>query len=174
MEDQILQAYASGSDRILVDSPPGAGKTYLVEQACAKSVADHRWRVGVGTNTRNQRDDFAVRFRQRFPRIPIQVSLASKEAPSQRLLANNVPFINKFSNLNRNPGVIVSTVHRHFYSVDYIPNGAASLYDLIVADEAYQIQYRNGGLPLDALGKRRLLVGDPGQISPFSEIDTEI
>lgn len=174
MEDQILRAYANGADRVLVDSPPGAGKTYLVEQTCAKSIIDHRWRVGVGTNTRNQRDDFAVRFHQRFPRIPIQVALASKEAPSQRLIANNVPTINNFSNLNHGAGVVVSTVHRHFYSVDYIPNGATSLYDLVVADEAYQIQYRNGGLPLDALGRRRLMVGDPGQISPFTELDAEI
>ncbi len=93
MEDEILRAYANGADRVLVDSPPGAGKTYLVEQTAAKSIADHRWRVGVGTNTRNQRDDFAVRFHQRFPKIPIQVALASKEAPSQRLIANNVPTI---------------------------------------------------------------------------------
>ncbi len=70
--------------------------------------------------------------------------------------------------------MVVSTVHRHFYSVDHIPSGATSLYDLMVADEAYQIHYRNGGLPLDALGRRRLMVGDPGQIWPFTELDTEI
>jgi hypothetical protein len=174
VDDQILRAYAAGADRVLVDSPPGAGKTYLVEQTCAKSVNDHHWRVGVGTNTRNQRDDFAVRFRLRFPRIPIQVALASKETPSQRLRDNNIPFITKFNSLNRGPGVVVSTVQRHFYSVDYIPHGVTNLYDLMIADEAYQMQYRNGGLPLDALGRRRLMVGDPGQISPFTELDTEV
>lgn len=174
MESQILEAFANGDDRVIVDSPPGAGKTYLVEQVCAKAVVDNRWHVGVGTNTRNQRDDFAVRFRNRFPRIPLQVVLASDEVPSPALLAASVPLISKFGQLHVGSGVVVSTVHKHLYGVDYIPYGATSLYDLIIADEAYQIQYRNGGLPLDALGHRRLMVGDPGQISPFTELDTEI
>lgn len=174
MEDEIFQAYANGADRVLVDSPPGAGKTYLIEQTCAKAVRERRWRVGVGTNTRNQRDDFAVRFRERFPRVPIQVALARKEAPSQPLVLNSVPTINSFDNLIGGPGVVVSTVHRHFYSVDRIPTGSRGLYDLMIADEAYQIQYRNGGLPLDALGCKRLDVGDPGQLSPFTTLDAEV
>jgi hypothetical protein len=169
-----MQAFAKGDDRVLVDSPPGAGKTYLVEQTCARAVDDQRWRVGVGTNTRNQRDDFALRFKRRFPHIPLQVALASKETPSPALTAESVPAINNFNYLHNGAGVVVSTVHRHFYGVDYIPRGASGLYDLMVADEAYQIQYRNGGLPLDALGRRRLMVGDPGQISPFTELDAEI
>jgi len=174
MEGQILQSFMNGEARVLVDSPPGAGKTYLVEQTAAKAVKDSAWRVGVGTHTRNQRDDLAIRFRRRFPAVPLQVALASSEAPPPALVALGVPFINNFNNLNPGPGVVVSTVNRHFYSVDLVPLGASGLYDLIIVDEAYQIQFRNGGLPLDALARLRLMVGDPGQIAPFTELDTEI
>jgi hypothetical protein len=174
VQDRILQAYRDGERRVLVDSPPGAGKTRLVEDTAAEGATENGWRVGVGTNTRNQRDDFAVRFRSRFPRIPLQVMLSSGETPSSSLLVAGVPAINHFNHRNRGAGVLVSTVHRHFYGVDHVPNGASGLYNLVIADEAYQIQYRNGGLPLDALAPNRLMVGDPGQIAPFTELDVEI
>jgi hypothetical protein len=171
---EIMNSFAAGNDRILVDSPPGAGKTYLVEAMAAKAIVDAHWRVGVGTTTRNQRNDLALRFRRRFPTIPIQVLLKSDEPPPNDLVAANVPTINRVNHLGRNAGVVISTVHRHFYTVDRVQPGARGLYDLIIADEAYQVQYRNGGLPLDALARNRLMVGDPGQISPFTELDTEI
>lgn len=173
MHTEILREFHRGETRVLVDSPPGAGKTYLVEQTAGTAFENSRWRVGVGTHTKNQRDDFALRFRHRFPTIPLQVILSSTEITPPQLAQAGVVSVSSFNQMQHRPGVTVSTVDRHFYGVMQVPDGALGLYDLIATDEAYQIQFMKG-FPLDALAPRRLMVGDPGQIAPFTELDTEM
>ena len=172
MEDLVLEALRNGATRALVDSPPGAGKTYLVESVVQKAIAEDGWSVGVATHTRNQRDDLAVRIRNRFPELPLQVLLASRESAPAPLSAPGIRTVSDIRQLQVGRGVIVSTVARQFYMIEQFAQQTPP-YDLVVVDEAYQVQYKDG-LPLDVLANRRMMVGDPGQIAPFSELDTEI
>ena len=154
---------------LIVDSPPGAGKTYLVESIAALAVEHFRWRVAIVTPKKNQSYDFLERFVERFPRSNVQLLHSTRDLVPDALAPPRVGRIDNVNNLVQGPGLVVATVDKLQFAT---PRIAQNEFDLLIIDEAYQCTYGKV-FPLFSIARQILLVGDPGQLSPFTEIDEE-
>ncbi len=61
---------------VVVDSPPGAGKTWLVEQVVATAV-HFGGRVAVVAPRAEQTYDLVRRLRRNYPQVPLEILLSS-------------------------------------------------------------------------------------------------
>jgi hypothetical protein len=167
-EREVLDAVLRrGEPLVLVKSPPGAGKTRLVETVTAAGVHHGDLRVAVVTPRAEQSYDFVRRL---FPAVPIRVELlqASKRRPPGdlvNLLGGNI--VRDPRSLARGAGVVVGTAAKFGVSLEALGNDA---FDLVICDEAYQLPYRDFAI-LAALSQQHLLVGDPGQLPPLVRAD---
>jgi hypothetical protein len=151
----------------IVDSPPGAGKTQLVEQIVALSVVYAGDRVYCVTPGADQAADLARRLVARYelPRIEMLWSSA-RAIPAD--LAGRMMITSDPAALTAGPCVVVSTIAKlgmHRNVLD------AHSYDLLVCDEAYQVPFKEFSTIAD-LADRVVLVGDPGQLAPTIRVDT--
>ena len=160
----VLAAMAGPGQRgIIVDSPPGAGKSTLVVQTAATMAAGGETCIIVA-QTNNQVDDLAARLAGHDPGLRIGRLSAADYAVSPGLLAI--------------PSVSVAT------SVDDLPTadvilGTAAKWATVrdrrwawaIVDEAYQMRSDLLLLIADRFD-RAVFVGDPGQLDPFSVIET--
>jgi hypothetical protein len=154
---------------VLVDSPPGAGKTYLVEMIGALAVGHFGWRVAIVTPKKSQSYDFLSRFVERFPQLPVQLLHGPEDAVPDGLRDGRVVLVHDAKDLHAGASLIVGTIDKlHFATHKLAPNEC----HLLVVDEAYQCTYRQA-FPLFSIARQLVMVGDPGQLSPFSEIDEE-
>lgn len=167
-EGSVLDAVLRrGEPLVVVKSPPGAGKTRLVETVAAAAVHHGDLRVAVVTPRAEQSYDFVRRL---FPAVPIRIELlqASKRRPPGdlvNLLGGNI--VTDPRNLTSGAGVVVGTAAKFGVSLEALGNGA---FDLVICDEAYQLPYRDFAI-LAALSEQHLLVGDPGQLPPLVRAD---
>jgi hypothetical protein len=151
----------------IVDSPPGAGKTQLVEQIVALSVVHAGDRVYCVTPGADQAADLARRLRAKYelPRIELLWSTA-RAVPSD--LAGLIMVTSDPNALAGGPCVVVSTISKLAMHRNIL--GAHS-YSLLVCDEAYQVPFKEFSTIAD-LADRVVLVGDPGQLAPTIRVDT--
>lgn len=156
-------ALPAGSIRI-VDAPAGAGKTGLVTRLIpAYARSGHS--VAVVTQTNEQADDLTRRLATEQPGLAIVRLVSAAHTPSP--LPNNVT-------VQTNPthavgqGPIVATADKWAFSVEAL---GGTRFRVGIIDEAYQMA---GGklLYIADLFESLDLVGDPGQLSPFSQVDT--
>ncbi len=167
-EGDVLDAVLRrGEPLVVVKSPPGAGKTRLVETVTSAAVHHGDLRVAVVTPRAEQSYDFVRRL---FPAVPIRVELlqASKRRPPGdlvNLLGGNI--VRDPRNLARGAGVVVGTAAKFGVSLEALGSGA---FDLVICDEAYQLPYRDFAI-LAAMSQQHLLVGDPGQLPPLVRAD---
>lgn len=167
-EGKVLDAVLRrGEPLVVVKSPPGAGKTRLVETVTAAGVHYGDLRVAVVTTRAEQSYDFVRRL---FPSVPIRMELL--QARDRRppvdlvnLLGRNI--VTDPRNLAHGAGVVVGTAAKFGVSLEALGNGA---FDLVICDEAYQLPYRDFAI-LAALSPQHLLVGDPGQLPPLVRAD---
>lgn len=152
-----------GHRGIIVDSPPGAGKSTLVVQAAATLAAGGEACIIVA-QTNNQVDDLAGRLAARDPGLRIGRLSATDYAPGPALLAI--------------PGVTVATGIDDLPAADVIIGTAAKWATVrdrrwawAIVDEAYQMR-SDMLLLIAARSDRAVFVGDPGQLDPFSVIET--
>jgi hypothetical protein len=151
---------------VLVDSPPGAGKTYLVETIAGLAVASYGWRTALATPKKNQTYDFLARLIERFPHVPVQLLHAEDDlVPTQ--LNGRIVMVEDANDLRPGPSLIVATVDKLQFATHKF---AHNEFGLLIVDEAYQCTYRQV-FPCFSIAPRAAMVGDPGQLSPFSEID---
>jgi AAA domain len=160
LETVLLGGYLA----VVVDSPPGAGKTHLVETVVAMAAHHLRMRVGVIAPRVEQVHDLVRRLRQSHPFLRIQLLHASGRPPDLDILADpGVVTVDRPANLGRGPGVVVTTAAKLVFSV---PDLSAGQFDLLVCDESYQLPWKDLA-PVLHLAHRHLLVGDPGQLRPI-------
>lgn len=175
IEDRTLQAEQAvlegilrrGELLVIVKSPPGAGKTRLVENVTAPAVHHGGLRVAVVTPRAEQSYDF-VRRLARAARIRIELLQARNRQPPAdlvNLLGGRI--VTDPMNLAHGAGVVVGTAAKFGVSVEDLGNGS---FDLLICDEAYQLPYRDFAI-LAALSPQHLLVGDPGQLPPLVRAD---
>ena len=152
-----------GQRGIIVDSPPGAGKSTLVVQAAATLAAGGETCIVVA-QTNNQVDDLAARLAGHDPGLRIGRLSATDYAASPGLLAI--------------PGVSVATSVDDLPAADVILATAAKWATVrdrrwawAIVDEAYQMRSDMLLLIADRFD-RAVFVGDPGQLDPFSVIET--
>lgn len=156
-------ALPAGSIRI-VDAPAGAGKTGLVTRLIpAYARSGHS--VAVVTQTNEQADDLTRRLATEQPGLGIVRLVSAKHTP--QTLPNNVSVqTNPTHALGQGP--VVATADKWAFSVEAL---GGTRFRVGIIDEAYQMA---GGklLYIADLFESLDLVGDPGQLSPFSQVDT--
>ncbi|MFJ4686023.1 AAA domain-containing protein [Streptomyces sp. NPDC088789] len=165
--DAILADTLRGSERgVVVDSPPGAGKSTLVVRA-ALELADAGRPLMVVAQTNAQVDDLVLRLADKRSDLPVGRLHSSDSDPYDRALdaLEQVRTSAKAADLAGLP-VVISTAAKWAHVTVDEPWGHA------IVDEAYQMR-SDSLLAVAGLFERALFVGDPGQLDPFSIVGSE-
>ncbi|MEE1928176.1 AAA domain-containing protein [Streptomyces sp. TRM 70351] len=165
--EAILADTLSGRARgVVVDSPPGAGKSTLVVRAARElAAAGHRLMVVAQTNA--QVDDLVVRLARADPELPLGRLHSSDPRPYDPVL-DRYPQVRASAKAGdvAEQAVVVSTAAKWAHVQGVEPWRHA------IVDEAYQMR-SDALLAVARLFERALFVGDPGQLDPFSQVGTE-
>ncbi|RSS38561.1 AAA domain-containing protein [Streptomyces sp. WAC08241] len=163
----ILADTLHGSSRgVVVDSPPGAGKSTLVVRAALELAAAGR-PLMVVAQTNAQVDDLVLRLAEKEPDLEVGRLHSSDSDPYDKALDDleNVRKSAKAGDLAGLP-VVLSTAAKWGHVKNVEPWAHA------IVDEAYQMR-SDALLAVAGLFERALFVGDPGQLDPFSVVGAE-
>jgi hypothetical protein len=161
----VLADLRSGRHRgVVVDSPPGAGKSTLVVRAATELAAGGDPLIVVA-QTNEQVDDLVVRLAAAVPGLPLGRLAAQDYLPPPRILGQ--PAVTVGRKLAELPGaqVIIGTAAKWATIAD-------RTWPWAIVDEAYQMR-SDMLLRVANLFDRALFVGDPGQLDPFSTVDID-
>ncbi|MFE0374800.1 AAA family ATPase [Streptomyces inhibens] len=165
--DAILRDTLHGTRRgVVVDSPPGAGKSTLVVRAARELAAAGR-PLMVVAQTNAQVDDLVLRLAGKDPELPVGRLHSSEPGAFDPALAE-LPAVRTSAKIADLAGmdVVVSTAAKWAYTKVDEPWRHA------IVDEAYQMR-SDALLSVAGLFERALFVGDPGQLDPFSVVGAE-
>jgi hypothetical protein len=163
----ILDALGTAERGVVVDSPPGAGKSTLVVRA-SRELADAGERVMILGQTNEQVDDLIARLAAQREDLTIGRLSASTYVRSDRVTRDNVLFGTAVADLAECP-VVVGTAAKWATVTE---TGNAQPWPWAIVDEAYQMR-SDLLLRVAGLFRRALFVGDPGQLDPFSVVETQ-
>lgn len=167
LDDAIEHAIFGTDPVVIVKSPPGAGKTFLVECAAAVAAEAPAMRIAIVTPGVSQLYDVAERMLEyRLPRL--ELAHARHRVLPTRLVGRIANSNGWAPGLNIGPGIIVTNVHLLASYLSVLGSGS---FDLMIVDEAYQLA-ASDFLPVSHLATRVLMVGDPGQLDPVNSVDT--
>ncbi|MFC9326378.1 AAA family ATPase [Kitasatospora sp. NPDC057015] len=157
---------AVGAPRgVVVDSPPGAGKSTLVVRA-ARELVGAGERLMIVAQTNNQVDDLVDRLAEKAPDVTIGRLHATDGRPAAEALRHpNVTAATKVADLAEHD-VVISTSAKWQWVKTEAPWRHA------IVDEAYQMR-SDALLAVARLFERALFVGDPGQLDPFTVVGTD-
>ncbi|MDQ0991074.1 AAA domain-containing protein [Streptomyces sp. V3I7] len=165
--DAILHDTLHGTHRgVVVDSPPGAGKSTLVVRAALElAEAGHPLMVVAQTNA--QVDDLVLRLAEKNPELPVGRLHSSDTDPYDKALDDlpNVRTSAKAADLTGIPVVLSTAAKWAHVTVD-------EPWRYAIVDEAYQMR-SDALLGVAGLFERALFVGDPGQLDPFAIVGSE-
>ncbi|MGW0576152.1 AAA domain-containing protein [Streptomyces sp. NPDC002920] len=165
--DAILRDTLHGTARgVVVDSPPGAGKSTLVVRA-ALELAEAGRSLMVVAQTNAQVDDLVLRLAEKNPELPVGRLHSSDADPYDKAL-ESLPNVRKSAKAGELAGlpVVISTAAKWAHVKVDEPWRHA------IVDEAYQMR-SDGLLAVAGLFERALFVGDPGQLDPFAIVGSE-
>lgn len=156
----------SGHRGVVVDSPPGAGKSTLVVRAARELAAAGR-SLMVIAQTNAQVDDLVDRLAEADPELPVGRLHSNDPHPYDPAL-------------DRHPCVVTSAKPAELLHLDVVVSTAAKWawvstptpWPHAIVDEAYQMR-SDALLAVAGLFERALFVGDPGQLDPFSQVGSE-
>lgn len=178
VEDQVREAFREvlelvvrqGQPIVCVNSPPGAGKTQLVEEVAAAAILEAGMRVAVITPRAEQGYELLRRIARNFPIPGIQVLQSEqRDLPSDLARHPQIrPAVSRVRDLLPGPSLVVGTAAKFLASQPDFPGAA---FDLLICDEAYQLAYKDFA-PLVPISTQHLLVGDPGQLPPIISVPT--
>ena len=164
--DAILIDLARAERGVVVDSPPGAGKSTLVVAAAA-SLAERGERVMVVGQTNEQVDDLIDRTASQHGVLQIGRLSAQDYVPTPRVARHaNVTARTAIADLAGYP-LTVATAAKWAMLTD-----PGVHWPWAIIDEAYQMR-SDSLLRIARLFDKALFVGDPGQLDPFSTAETE-
>ena len=162
---RILADLGVGRRGIVVDSPPGAGKSTLVVRVAAE-LADAGENVMVIAQTNEQVDDLTDRLAAARPVLAVGRLASSDYIPSERVATHgHVTVSAKVPDLS-GCRVLLSTAHK------WATVSADTTWPWAIVDEAHQMR-SDLLLRVARLFDRALFVGDPGQLDPFSAVQTD-
>jgi hypothetical protein len=165
--EAILRDTLHGTERgVVVDSPPGAGKSTLVVRAALElAAAGHPLMVVAQTNA--QVDDLVLRIAAKDPELPVG-RLHSSDTDAYDPALDALPQVRTSAKVADLAGldIVLSTAAKWAHVRGVEPWGHA------IVDEAYQMR-SDGLLAVAGLFERALFVGDPGQLDPFSLVGSE-
>ncbi|MGW1023987.1 AAA domain-containing protein [Streptomyces sp. NPDC002577] len=165
--DAILRDTMHGAYRgVVVDSPPGAGKSTLVVRAALELAAAGR-PLMVVAQTNAQVDDLVLRLAEKDPDLPVGRLHSSDADPYDKALDGlaNVRKSAKAADL-AGLDVVISTAAKWAHVKAVEP------WRYAIVDEAYQMR-SDALLAVAGLFERALFVGDPGQLDPFAIVGSE-
>ncbi|MDH6137799.1 hypothetical protein P3T37_007232 [Kitasatospora sp. MAA4] len=163
--DATVRPAARAPRGVVVDSPPGAGKSTLVVRAAQELVGAGE-RLMIVAQTNSQVDDLVDRLALKAPGLSIGRLHGSDARPAPEALRHpNVTASTKPADLLE-LDVVVSTAAKWQWVKDVDPWRHA------IVDEAYQMR-SDALLAVARLFERALFVGDPGQLDPFTVVGTE-
>jgi hypothetical protein len=171
MRDITDLVLSNGEPAVIVQSPPGGGKTELAIILTIFAVVYYKLRVAVVTPKIEQAVELAYRLATHFSTLPIQILLPRNHEFPPKLAAPkaNVGLVYRAKALIPGPGVIVGTVAKFCYeSLEFTPKE----FGLVVADEIWQMDHKFFE-PLFELGRQFVLLGDPGQLLFWSNMQHE-
>ncbi|MGW6638238.1 AAA family ATPase [Streptomyces cyaneofuscatus] len=150
---------------LVVKAPPGAGKTTLVAQAAA-ALAQASGPCPVIAQTNNQADHLVQRLARDHPHLRIaRLTGVDRPVPEGLKALPGIRVGTRIQELERTADVIVGTAMKWATVADRRwPWG--------VIDEAYQMR-SDILLRTARLCGQTLFVGDPGQLDPFSAVETD-
>ncbi|MFJ8661864.1 AAA family ATPase [Streptomyces sp. NPDC093795] len=168
----VLSGLDSATGRgIVVDSPPGAGKSTLVKRATGHlTSAGHQ--VMIVAQTNEQVDDLVDNIAREYPDLPVgRLHKKYFVLPERVRRHANVRGSNEAPALRELP-VVVSTAKKW----SHVPREKCAPWRWAIVDEAYQM--RSDALLATAplfseKDSQVLFVGDPGQLDPFATVDTD-
>lgn len=164
--EAILGDLAKAERGVVVDSPPGAGKSTLVVAAAA-SLAERGERVMVVGQTNEQVDDLIDRLASEHGVLRVGRLSAQNYVPADRIARHpNVTASPSIADLSEFPLVIATAAKWATLA------GAGVRWPWAIVDEAYQMR-SDALLRIAHLFDKALFVGDPGQLDPFSTVETE-
>lgn len=174
--EAILGDLAKAERGVVVDSPPGAGKSTLVVAAAA-SLAERGERVIVVGQTNDQVDDLIDRLASEHGVLRIGRLSAQDYIPADRVVGHqNVTVSSTIADFSEHPLVIATAAKWATLSNTGLSNtGLANhgtRWPWAIVDEAYQMR-SDALLRIAHLFDKALFVGDPGQLDPFSTVETE-
>jgi len=147
----------------VVDSPPGAGKSTLVVRAAVELAATGDPLIVIA-QTNEQVDDLIARLGTAAPQLRLGRLSAQGYQPSDRVDAHpGVRVATKVADLG-GPAVILGTAAKW-------ATVAEGSWPWAIVDEAYQMR-ADALLRVAGRFERALFVGDPGQLDPFSTVET--
>ncbi|WP_433324365.1 AAA domain-containing protein [Spirillospora sp. CA-294931] len=160
--EEVLADLDGGHKGVVVDSPPGAGKSTLVVRAAAH-LAESGQRLMIVAQTNEQVDDLIERITDKHPALSLGRLSASSYTVSARVAAS-VKVATKAADLAEQTVVIATAAKWATLSDGSWP--------WAIVDEAYQMR---SDMLLRIAGRfeRALFVGDPGQLDPFSTVEVE-
>ena len=163
--DAVLRDLRLGDHRgVVVDSPPGAGKSTLVVRAAGELAAAGE-PLMIVAQTNEQVDDLIERLGARSPEIAVGRLSAVDYAPTARVRAHFRCRVGaKVAELG-SPAVTIGTAAK------WATVGEGS-WPWAIVDEAYQMR-SDALLRVAPRFERALFVGDPGQLDPFSTVDVD-
>ncbi|MEV0584487.1 AAA family ATPase [Nonomuraea sp. NPDC050310] len=163
--DDLAAIDRTGGRGVVVDSPPGAGKSTLVRTA-ARDLAKAGEPVMIIAQTNNQIAGLAAGLAAENPGLRLGRLSGEDYAAARSPLArfSNISIDTKIIGLNE-CAIVLATAAKWARVKDHRWRWA-------IVDEAYQM--RSDALLLVASQfERGLFVGDPGQLDPFTTVTTE-
>jgi hypothetical protein len=162
--DAVLADLGKGSHRgVVVDSPPGAGKSTLVVKA-AQVLAAAGEQLIVIAQTNEQVDDLIDRLAVAAPDLPIGRLSAGDYRASERVLQHRSVTVGAKIGDVAQGSVIIATAAKW-------ATVAEGSWAWAIVDEAYQMR-SDALLRVASRFSRALFVGDPGQLDPFSTVES--
>ncbi|POM23738.1 tRNA(Met) cytidine acetyltransferase TmcA [Actinomadura rubteroloni] len=162
--DDVLADLGGAHRGVVVDSPPGAGKSTLVVRAAGHLAAAGE-RLMIVAQTNEQVDDLIERIAAEHPGLTVGRLSAAGYLPPDRILAcASVKVAQKADDL-ADRAVVIATAAKWATLSD-------GSWPWAIVDEAYQMR---SDMLLRIAGRfeRALFVGDPGQLDPFSSVEVE-
>ncbi|MFJ1539153.1 AAA family ATPase [Micromonospora chalcea] len=161
---RVLRDLREGAHRgVVVDSPPGAGKSTLVVRA-AVEIAATGDPLMIVAQTNEQVDDLIDRLGRKAPELRVGRLSATDYRPTERVTGHPaVRVAAKVADLG-GPAVTIGTAAKWAT----VTEGS---WPWAIVDEAYQMR-ADALLRVAGRFERALFVGDPGQLDPFSTVET--
>jgi len=163
--DAVLRDLRRGDHRgVVVDSPPGAGKSTLVVRAAGELAAGGE-PLMIVAQTNEQVDDLIERLGARSPAITLGRLSAVDYEPTARVRAHPGCRVGaKVAELGA-PAVTIATAAKWATLTE-------GNWPWAIVDEAYQMR-SDALLRVAPRFGRALFVGDPGQLDPFSTVEVD-